>query len=321
MRRALTADWHAERGAIDDALTEQALMRLDYIAPPADLQPYVTTYFLFRCDEIDIRDMQPAAVGQFQIYLRGHGVMYYPHGRSDPSFPVTVQGPTTVAAPFEVNGPFHAFGAALSGLGWAALTGLAADKSADRLHDAAGVFGQDATAVGDAVRAAYEADPEMDGQALADIVSAFLRPRIRRVPQGHVQLLRQVAGWLGAGFNPPTQELYDASEYSPRQVQRLVARYLGSGPTHLMRIYRATRVVALLSQTDVSENRVAELTEVFYDQSHMIREIREFTGRTPARLLAEDGSILRTLLDVRNFREIHPQVAPLPPLESDADDA
>lgn len=320
MDQAVSPDWQAQTAAAEDAASDTGLMQLDYIAPPADLQPFVTTYFLFHRDQVRIADIQPAAVGQFQIYLRGSGTMQYPHGRTDPSHPETLQGPTTVAAPFEVDGPFHAFGAALSGLGWAALTGLPANKATDSLIDATTVFGPAARELGEAIRAAYEADPEMDGQALADTVSAFIRPRLRPIPPGHVALLQQVAEWIGSGLNPPVQALYDASDYSPRQVQRLVARYLGSVPAYLARIYRTTRVVALLSQPEVSEERVAELTDAYYDQSHMIREIRMFTGRTPARLLAEDDSILRTLLDVRNFREIKPQVAPLPTLESAGDD-
>ncbi|ANY19056.1 Helix-turn-helix domain protein [Tsuneonella dongtanensis] len=331
------AEWNSGKRAMDRAtgdaawtnavdgaeagLTAAEKMSLTYLPPAADLQPFVTTYFLFRCDEHVIRDVQPAAVGQLQVYLRGHGRMLYPHGRTDRSFPETLQGPTTVAAPFDVEGPFHTFGAALSALGWAALTGLAADKAADRLHDANAVLGPGAGELGAAVRAAYERDPTTDGSALAEMADEFVRARLRPLPKAHMEVVGQVTAWLGSSLHPPVQALYDSSSYSPRQVQRIVARYFGSSPTHLVRAYRATRVVALLSEPGVSDARVAALTDEFYDQSHMIREIREFTGRTPSRLLADDDSIVRTLLDVRNFREIEPNVAPLPRLESDDDDA
>ena len=42
--------------------------------------------------------------------------------------------------------------------------------------------------------------------------------------------------------------------------------------------------------------------EHFYDQSHLIREIGIFVGRTPSRLGGEDKPILNGLLDLRNFR-------------------
>ncbi len=315
------AAWRSDGGIAEDALTSNETMSLTYIAPPAYLQPFITTFFLFRCDERIIRDVQPAAVGQFQVYLRGKGRMFYPHGRTDRSHPVTLQGPTTVAAPFEVEGPFHAIGAAISGLGWVALTGIAADQAVDRLFDASEVMGPETDALGEDLRASYEAHPNTDGEALAARLAEFLRARLQTVPDGHRAVIKCVTDWLSTGLNPPVQELYDACPYSPRQVQRLVVRYFGSSPTHLARIYRATRVVALLSEPGVTDERVAELTNAFYDQSHMIREIREFVGRTPTRLFAESETILRTLVDVRNFRDIKPNVAPLPPLETGKDDA
>lgn len=319
-RPADGSGWYEGDGA-DPAWTAPESIRLDYLAPPADLQPYITTFYLFRCDEPLIRDVQPAAVGQLQIYLRGSGRMLYPHGRTDRSFPETIQGPTTIAAPFEVDGPFHAFGAALSALGWAALTGIPADRATDRLFDMGTVLGVAARELGRECRARYDADPGMDGTDFVGLAAEFLRPRLRPVPAGHAELMRRIPLWLGTGFNPSPQALYDMVDYSPRQVQRLVARYYGSSPSHLVRAYRATRVVALLSQPGVTDDQVAALTNEFYDQSHMIREIRAFAGRTPARLLAEDDSILRQLLDVRNFREIKPNVAPMPPLETEGDGA
>ena len=97
-RPADGSGWYEGDGA-DPAWTAPESIRLDYLAPPADLQPYITTFYLFRCDEPLIRDVQPAAVGHLQIYLRGSGRMHYPHGRTDRSFPETIQGPTTIAAP------------------------------------------------------------------------------------------------------------------------------------------------------------------------------------------------------------------------------
>lgn len=50
----------------------------------------------------------------------------------------------------------------------------------------------------------------------------------------------------------------------------------------------------------------AAIAEAFYDQSHMIREISLFAGRTPARLTGEESPYLTEMLDLRNFREIDP---------------
>lgn len=293
-------------------LTPSALVRLDYVAPPPDLAAYITTFYLFRCDEPVIRDIQPAATGQLHVYLAGEGRMFFPHGRTDAAHFVTLMAPLCAAAPFEVAGPFHTFGAVLAPLGWAALTGLDAAKSADRLLDAAEVFGAAAIAMGDAVAALYAARPDTDGPDLMPPVADFIRARLRPIPEDHRALLRSVTEWLGTALDPPIAELYARTAYSPRQVQRLVARYFGSSPAHLVRKYRATRVAALLGQPDVDDATVAFLTDQFYDQPHMIREIREFVGRTPKRLGDGGSPINDAVVNVRNFYQITPHVAPMP---------
>jgi AraC-like DNA-binding protein len=293
-------------------------IRLAYLAPPAELAPYITTFFLFRCDWPVIRDIQPAATAQLQVYLRGKGQMFYPGGRTARSHPITLQSPQTAAAPFEMEGPFHSFGAVLAPLGWVALTRLDAARHADRLIDAVEVFGPGIAAIAAQIRDLYDADPEMDGADLVPLLAEYLQRRLRPIPPAHAAIVQHTVDWLGTGFHPPLADLHARCGCSPRQVQRLVARYFGSNPTHLARKYRATRVTALLNEPGVSDETVAMLTDQFYDQSHMIREIREFIGRTPARYGDGHNPILEAMVDVRNFYQIKPHVAPMPPLEKEA---
>ena len=304
----------------DDTLTPQALLQLDYIAPGAALAPFVTTFYHFRCDEREIRDMQPAAVGHVLVFLCGEGEMVFEHGRRDRSHRVSLLTPSSRAAPVEVEGPFHCIGAALSPLGWAALTGLHAGEWSDRLVPAEQVLGEAITATGERMRADYLAG-RRSGIELCHELGRFLLPLIRPVNARHAALIRRIAEWLGSSLTPDLDTLVEGSGYSARQLQRLCERYYGLPPLRLVRKYRALRVVALLGQPDLADEQVAALVDEFYDQSHMIREIRTFAGRTPGRLAADPDSILSALLDARNFREITPQVAALPPLASKDDDA
>ncbi|WP_169829163.1 helix-turn-helix domain-containing protein [Tsuneonella mangrovi] len=279
---------------------------------PEALAPFITTFYLFRCEERDIRDVQPAAVGQLMLFLHGQGTMTFHDGNSDPSTRQNLLTPQSRAATVEVTGPLHVFGVVLSPLGWGAISGLDAGKWGNRLLDAVEVLGDGIATLGEAVRAAYRANPETDGSDLVALAAPFLLERVQPLDPGHMRLLRNVALWLGESLNPPVEALYERCTYSRRQVQRLVSRYFGSTPRQLARQYRALRVVALLNQPGITDSQVAGLLENFYDQSHMIREIREFVGRTPARLNSGDAPILESLIDVRNFREIEPKVAPLP---------
>lgn len=306
-----------EPTGLTGALTSPALFALDYLPPPPALAGFVTTFYHFRCDEREIRDVQPAAVGHLIVFLAGKGVMRFASGRTDPSHPVSLLTPCGAAAPIEVAGPFHCIGAALSPLGWASLTGLHAGEWCDRMVPAGDHLGEEVEALGDALIADYR--DGVGAQELCRRLADFLLERLKPVNPRHVALIQAVTAWLNSGFHPPIEELFDKSAYSRRQTQRLVERYFGLGPRELKRKYRALRIVALLGRPEVSDADVAALTDHFYDQSHMIREIRHFAGRTPGRLAAENESILAALLDVRNFREIRPQVASLPPTNSEND--
>jgi methylphosphotriester-DNA--protein-cysteine methyltransferase len=87
-------------------------------------------------------------------------------------------------------------------------------------------------------------------------------------------------------------------------VQRLTERYFGLSPQALARKYRALRAAALLSFPQLTPESEAELGEAFFDQSHMIREINRFVGRTPARLRDPDSPFLSEMIAPTNLREL-----------------
>lgn len=291
-------------------LTHESLIALDYLPVPDALQGLVTTFYHFRCDEYVIRDVQPAAVGHLIVFLRGEGRMIFADGRADRSHPVSVLTPSRAAAEIEVAGPFHCVGAALSPGGWASFTGLHAGEWSDRLLPATEIFGEAIGDLGERLVADYARG--VPGEALCTQLADFLAPRARPLDSKHCTFIRCVADWLGTSLDPETGALYAASAYSPRQSQRLTERYFGLPPRELKRKYRALRAATLFGMPEASEEDIAATIDLFCDQSHMIRELRHFIGRTPKRLADEDDTILSTLLDIRNFREIAPQVAAMP---------
>ncbi len=295
---------------VPSALTHESLIALDYLSVPKALEGLVTTFYHFRCDEKVIRDVHPAAVGHVIVFLRGTGRLIFAEGRADPSYPVAVLTPSCAAALIEVDGPFHCVGAALSPAGWASFTGLHAAEWSDRLLPATQVFGPAVEQLGDSLIAAYR-----DGTAataLCERLAELLMAQARPLNPRHLALIRAAADWLGQSLDPPTEAFYQIGPYSRRQTQRLIERYYGLSPRELKRKYRALRAATLLGMPDVSDGEIAATVDLFCDQSHLIREIRHFCGRTPKRLAGEDDTILSALLDVRNFRIIKPQIAVMP---------
>ena len=284
-------------------LTPPNRFDIDYVEPEGELARLVTTFYHFRCDDPLVRDIQPAAVGHVSLFPYGEGRMSRPDGGIDPSHEVNLLTPFARAVPFEVDGPFHALGAALTPLGWTAITGLDASEHANRLYDAAdwlpAAFAEEGAKLCATYRAG-EAGPNEIFAALGGLIAAHAK-----LPKpGHLQLMATVGKWLASDLMPEMDALYAASAFSRRQTQRLVQQYFGSSPVALRRKYRALRAAAALSQPHLSVEEEAAVVDTFYDQSHMIREIREFVGRTPKRLADPDAPYLKELIDGKNLREL-----------------
>jgi len=288
---------------LDFGLTSSSLIEVDYIAPPAAISDYVTTLYHFRCDEPSIRDIQPASVGHLSLFPYGKGEMRFASGVCDPNPEVAVLTPLSNATPIVVEGPLHVIGAALSPIGWAALTHLHAGQHRDRLRAASEILGGGIDAIGSELINAYR-NGDKSGRECAIELGDFVGRAVRPINPRHAELIKAVNSWLGSSLNPEMADLHLRTAYSDRQTQRLVEQYFGLSPRALARKYRALRAAALLSFPTLTPEFEAEVGEAFYDQSHMIREITEFVGRTPARLSDNRNPYLSEMIAPKNLREL-----------------
>ena len=305
----MIADAEAAAAPTDLRLTSRGLLKLELFPAPAELAPFVTTFFRMRSEERAIRDVQPSSIGLLGIMARGSGRIRFLDGRVEPSRRVTLLSPTSAAATFEIEGPWHLFGATLSPQGWAALTGMSASTHGNRLYDGEALL---PPAVVDAAQRVADGFAQMSPEAMIARVGEAIRTSARPLPPGHLRLLETVARWLGGSLSPAVADLLAASGYSQRQTQRLVDQYFGLPPVALARKYRALRAATVLSNPATTAEQVAAIQDHFYDQPHMIREIRLFAGRTPARIADPDTPYLSAILDLRHFREVGPRLAPIP---------
>lgn len=307
MKAGATSELGRSLGLPEQSLTEIGSLRLEYCAPPSDVAPYVTSFFRMCSDEREIRDVQLASVGVLAVFVRGKGEIRFLNGRVDPTHPLVLLAPTSAAAQILVEGPWHAFGAALSPVGWAAITWLSPARHANRLYDGA-ILGPAFAAAAEQVAAGFDC---LSNDALGAILGETIVAAARPLPDGHVKLLEAVSKWLGESLSPRVPELAARVGYSPRQTQRLIDRYFGLPPKVLARKYRALRAAALLADPQTTADEIAAIQNHFYDRKHMIREIWLFCGRAPSKIADTDAPYLSALLNLRNFREIA-RVAPLP---------
>ncbi|MCW1984876.1 UNVERIFIED_ORG: AraC-like DNA-binding protein [Sphingomonas sp. R1F5B] len=281
------------RGGTDtggDSLT------LDHWPAPPALAPYIGSFFQICGADPLQEDMLPAGPAMLAIFLRGEGLLRLPGGLADASAPASVITPLRAAARIEIAGPWHVFGALLSPLGWAALTGgLSASEHGNRLRDAGELLGGGVRRLAADLSQGHGVRPFTLAELVARSVPV-LQARLHALSDAHVRLVDEVQAWLARAMSPVVDDLYRDACYSPRQLQRLVDRYFGLPPKQLARQHRALRAAALLADPATTPQQAASVADHFYDQSHLIREVRLVTGRTPARLVEQRLPLLDAML-------------------------
>lgn len=250
------------------------MIQVDYLPPPAELSAFVSAYYLFETDECALKDLERADIAQFRVVFEGEGDCIFGDGERQSFFPVTLMGPRTKASRLEVKGPAKVFGVGLLPAGWAAFTGLPANKCANTLLDASSVVGPQVLETARLLRQ-METIEEM---------AALLNQRARNFEAGAAKIphwfIRAVDQWLESCLSPEIEGLEAATNLSRRQIERLTLQLYGSPPKMLVRKYRALRTANAIATGKGDWQDFVD--EAYYDQSHCIRELKEFVGITPS---------------------------------------
>ncbi len=250
------------------------MIQLDYRAPPSELSAFVSAYYLFRTDEPVFHDIERADIAQFRVILEGEGDVVFGDGRRQAYFPVNIMGPRTKASRVEARGPAKVFGVGLLPAGWAAFTGLPADKHINSLMDGSAVFGQ----------RALETLARLKQMESIDEMAALMNERAKNYAEGAEKVpywfIRAVDHWLEERLSPELDDLEAATNLSRRQIERLARQVYGSPPKLLVRKYRALRTANAIAHGNGDWQDFID--QGYYDQSHCIREMKEFIGITPS---------------------------------------
>lgn len=272
------------------AMEAEPPFAFEFVAAPSDLAPYLNSLYILRIGSRGINEMLPAYSGQLLLAASGSGGIDFGNGLIEAPPDAFLIGPLSSARPFAIAGPAIMIGASFNYHGWAALTGLPVAQNADRFLTATHVLGEAGGSA--AVEIARKLRKDSIGLADAlDELAGILRDRVRPLPPSHAEVISSTYAWLSGSLNPKPDDLYRSLPMSERQIQRLVKRFFGLAPSRLRRRYRAIRAATLLADPDLPENRRAEVLQSFYDQAHLIREIREFTGRTPSLLTRTEPTV------------------------------
>ncbi|QFT76412.1 helix-turn-helix transcriptional regulator [Erythrobacter sp. THAF29] len=264
----------------------------ELIAVPGDLTDLVNTFFSIRTEPGTIEETMPAYSAQVIVYSEGSGKLITEDGTTYLSETVSCMAPLMQAVPFTIEGPARLVGASLTPIGWQCLSGMPADEVNNCTVPASKVFGEKTIAELEELASNIG---DNDAQRIAAAIGNALHDCRPNLKKRHAGFVSAVTGWLSSELNPDLEELYRRVAVSERTAQRLCRRYFGVSPSRLVKRYRAIRAAMLLANPELPQAMRDEILSAYFDQAHLIRDIRRYTGRTPRAL--KDESFVQDTLD------------------------
>ncbi len=272
-----------------------------YSPPPPHLGDRISSLYELRQDVADYNELERADRPQFRILLAGSGTLEFTNGHRDPSWPVLLLGPTSGPVRGIGTGPMWCVGAGLLPPAWVSLVGAEADRLIDRAVDAVTFIGSAAPRLHAAMLASDSTDARF--ALLCDLLDAVTRVSDPSL----IAFTELVDEWLTGCPDPHVEMLVTRSGLSMRQLERMAKRYYGLPPKTLARKYRALRAAAALARgEDLDANG---MSDSFYDQSHLIREVKRFAGLTPQQIRGQQNHLFTEISEGR--KALAGQVGPL----------
>lgn len=264
-------------------------------APPPKLADAVNTFFIARVEAGATEEHMPAYSAQAMVFVSGAMVMRPGSATEERLEGVVCTAPLLSAAPITIEGPALVVGASLTPLGWQGLAKLPADTVNDRAVPAEEVF------TPERLEALYEGSEQcrrsvISPDELREILAQAVGDRRHAIRPDHAAFVQKATRWLASDLNPRVDKLYAEAGVSVRTAQRLCRRFFGVAPAQLAKRYRAIRAAMLLANPHLPQAMQEAIRDAYFDQAHLIRDIRRYTGRTPTRL-ADGESLIDGTLD------------------------
>ncbi|QDH33558.1 helix-turn-helix domain-containing protein [Porphyrobacter sp. YT40] len=264
------------------------------IPPQPEAAALVNTFYIIETGPEPIVEPVPAYAAQLLVMVRGQVRFTFADGSTGQSARVFINAPQMRSARARLEGPVLQVGASLTHTAWQRLANLPADEVHDRLIPAEAVLTPDQIATLEAAATACE-----EGRIAPEDLCQHLAAVVAAAPHGlredHVAVVEAILRWLASGFDPALADLHASVDVSPRQLQRISRRFFGVAPAQVLKRFRALRAAMMLAQPAISRDLHDQLWASFFDQAHLIRDIRRYTGRTPSQF--REGSLARDLLD------------------------
>ena len=268
--------------------------RYRLIAPPSACAKAINTFYVIETDAEEVEEVLPAYSAQLVLIVRGQLRLTYAEGRTAQLAGIAFNAPQLRSSACLLQGPLTLVGVSFTPTGWQALANLPADEMHDRPIPAAAVLSAEQISALETYMAAVAAGSATP-ESLCERLAAVIAKEPFALRGDHLLLVEAITRWLGSGFDPPLAALHEAVSVSPRQLQRISRRFFGVAPAQTLKRHRAIRAAMLLAHPALPETMRQEMLASYFDQAHLIRDIRRYTGRTPRQL--QVPTLTRGMLD------------------------
>lgn len=275
------------------------MMNFDYFRPGTRVRDLVGSYYCLEVPE-GFADVMRAEIANIRIVLQGAAYTSVNTGEEEryPAGSVILCGPTFRWSGVRFESGTQVFGAAITPFGWGRIFDLPANEMADQFRPLEDIIGAQYSEAIDAVLAAPDAAARV---AATDALFMQLDQSDKKV---NTDFLERMTAWLTDPEPNELEDLLAAIDLSPRQVERLSKLYFGSAPKKLHRKFRALHSANRLTWQDLTDWRDVATT-AYFDQSHFIREFKQFNGRTPSEFIKGAHLLVRQTLQERRKIEHH----------------
>lgn len=262
--------------------------------PPGELKRYFTSFYqvAFDCPDGPVDDaLQPEWAG-LRFFDRPGVVSSIAGGASLVDTDVTAMGPTSMPVQFRMV-TTRMWGIGFLPLGWATFMDVPASEVANRIFDGRSeAMFQRFLPLADRLRhsAAREADD------LAAISTFFIKQAERfPVEDDRITAVHQLL------LDPELPDVAGMAErvgLHPRTLERLCRKAFGFAPKKLLRRQRFMRSLAQF-MLDPSMKWIGAIDALYFDQSHFVRDCKEFLGMAPSDYAAQAHPILSAVMRER----------------------
>ena len=245
--------------------------------PSADLTEYIRCFWELRYSAHDTATPEPVlpdGCPEIVFNLSDHFLRVH-NDRLERQPRVLLAGQLTHRILIRPSGSVDLFGVRLQPAGAVSVLGIPVDEVTDKIVDL-GDMERNVRSMEDRIAAALSFKERIG------LVESFVRRRLRQTIAG--DQAAAIATNLICRFSgsEPVSRIRRRLDISERQFERRFKRTVGIGPKMFSRIVRFQSVLRTV-QTGTSTNLLdAALGSGYYDQSHLIRDFREFSGMTPA---------------------------------------